>query len=35
MQRIDKKIDCVGSRKTCRYWKMGRKKKNLGTSDLY
>jgi len=34
MQTIDKKIDCIGSRKTCRYWKKGRKKKNLGTSAL-
>jgi len=28
MQTIDQKINCIGSRKTCRYWK------NLGTSDL-
>jgi len=34
MQTIDKKIDCIGSRKTCRYWKKGRKKKNLGTSEV-
>jgi len=32
MQTIGKKIDCIGSRKTYRYWKKGRKKKNLGTS---
>jgi len=34
MQTIDKKIDCVGSRRTRRYWKKGRRKKNLGTSVL-
>jgi len=34
MQTIDKKIDCVGTRKTFRYWKKGRKKKNLATSGL-
>jgi len=34
MQTIDKKIDCIGSRETCRYWKKGHKKKNLGTSGL-
>jgi len=34
MQMIDKKIYHVGSCKTCRYWKKGRKKKNLGTSAL-
>jgi len=33
MQTI-KKIHCVGSRKICRYWKKGCKKKNLGTSAL-
>jgi len=27
MQTIDKKIDCIGSRKTYRYWKKDRKKK--------
>jgi len=27
MQTIGKKIDCIGSRKSCRYWKNGRKKK--------
>jgi len=32
MQTIRKSI--IGSRKTCRYWKQGHKKKNLGTSDL-
>jgi len=31
---IDKKIDCIGSRETCRYWKKESKKKNLGTSAL-
>jgi len=30
MQTIDTKFDCIGSRKTCRYWKKGRKKKKLG-----
>jgi len=34
MQTIDKKIDYIGSRKTCRFQKMGCKKKNLGTSDV-
>ena len=34
MKMIDKKIDCVASRKTCRYWEKGRKKKNLVTSGL-
>ena len=34
MQTIDKKIDCIGSRKMLRYWKKGHKKKNLGTSAL-
>jgi len=35
MQTIDKKIDCIGSRKTFKYWKKGRKKKNLGTSGIF
>jgi len=34
MQTIDKKIDCIGSRKTCRCWKKRRKNKNVGTSAI-
>ena len=33
MQTVDEKIDCIGSRQTCKYWKKGGKKKTWEPLD--